>query len=54
MTQLDLFAPRLRSCGTCAHIGPAIESGVRYCPATCTWQWDHLQTACANHSGDER
>jgi hypothetical protein len=52
--QFDLFAPPRRVCGACRHLGPEIESGVRYCPATCTWQWAHLETPCANHSGDER
>ena len=49
MTQLDLFAPPRRVCGTCRHLGAAIESGVRYCTATLTWQWSDTATDCPTH-----
>jgi hypothetical protein len=35
--QLDLFA----TCGACANLGAAIESGVRYCHGMLMWRWAH-------------
>lgn len=37
--QPDLFANLTPTCGECAKLGDAIDSGVRYCNGALMWRW---------------
>lgn len=43
----DLLSLLNPPCGDCTHLGAAIPSGVRYCPATHVWRWSTDRTDCA-------
>jgi len=54
MIQPDLFAPPVQvtpPCGSCANLGSAIESGVRYCGAMMMWRGADERPACGLFKG---
>ncbi len=50
MIQPDLFVSLLPTCGECAMLGEAIESGVRYCHGTMMWIWTDERRPCARRT----
>jgi len=51
---LDLFARLRPNCGACAHLGAAIDSGVRYCGCLMMWRWAAEQPDCAKFEAAAR